>query len=264
MRIYIKLWDHPDKAGSSLITPKRKAPLTQNLSGAWEWLWHETILNQIQFCVSCNWRRENHSRRSKHLMELAGNSTLRLNVRQCRTEWPQRPRHHSKSINHNDTVHFFQSPNRNDAIVLDDFQWNPNSPHSPHLIPSSLPFQTVFFFPNKSINSIPKVIPTNALFSLQNLLSIFSKSYPSTLPLFPSTNRNDTIVLDDFQWNPNSPHSPHLISSSLPFQTVFLFPNKSINSIPKTIPPHPLFSLRNLLSIFSKSYLLHPSTFSIN
>jgi hypothetical protein len=89
MRIHIRLWDNPDKAAYSRITPKTEATLTQSLGGAWAWMWHETILNQIQFCVLCNWRRENYRRRPKHLMELAGNS-VRVNVRQSRTEQPQR------------------------------------------------------------------------------------------------------------------------------------------------------------------------------
>jgi predicted FMN-binding regulatory protein PaiB len=36
MRIQMRLRYNPDKAGYSRITPKRKAPLTQNLRGVWE------------------------------------------------------------------------------------------------------------------------------------------------------------------------------------------------------------------------------------
>jgi hypothetical protein len=45
MRIHIRLWHNPDKAGDSRNKLRRKAPRTQSLSGASEWMWHETILN---------------------------------------------------------------------------------------------------------------------------------------------------------------------------------------------------------------------------
>jgi hypothetical protein len=97
MKIHIRLWSNPDKTRYSRITPKRKAPLAQNRSGGWEWIWHEAILNQIQFCAICNWQREDHSRRPKHLMELIGNSAGRFNMRHCRTNQRERTRYHSKS-----------------------------------------------------------------------------------------------------------------------------------------------------------------------
>jgi hypothetical protein len=46
---HVRLRSNPGKARYSWVTPKRKAPLTQNLSGAWEWMWHQTILHEIDF-----------------------------------------------------------------------------------------------------------------------------------------------------------------------------------------------------------------------
>jgi hypothetical protein len=59
--------------------PKRKARVTQNVSDASEWIWHQTILNEIEFCSIRNlW--EHQGTEPEDVMEFAPDSMVQLNV----------------------------------------------------------------------------------------------------------------------------------------------------------------------------------------
>jgi hypothetical protein len=63
----------------SRVTPKRKAPRTENVRGRQEWMWHQPPLNEIEFCCIRNWQWENQRTRPKHLIEWARDSIVGLN-----------------------------------------------------------------------------------------------------------------------------------------------------------------------------------------
>jgi hypothetical protein len=78
-RIQIRLRSNQGKAGFLRIMLKRKALLTQNLSGVWERMWYQTILKEIKVCSICNSQWENRGAGPKDLRELARNSIVQLN-----------------------------------------------------------------------------------------------------------------------------------------------------------------------------------------